>query len=172
MVQYILIMMFVKLLQIGCLFLLVGCETYQQKAIRTFDPSQIKKLSVKKERINPRGKHQYTMYGKKYRIRKGRNHFHQTGIASWYLGSQENSVTAINEPYDMYALTAAHKTLPLPTYAIITNLENHKQILVKINDRGPYVDNRILDLSYAAAYQLGMIKNGLTRVQIDTIDHY
>ena len=72
----------------------------------------------------------------------------------------------------MYALTAAHKTLPLPTYAIITNLENHKQILVKINDRGPYVDNRILDLSYAAAYQLGMIKNGLTRVQIDTIDHY
>lgn len=165
-------MLFIKFIHIGLLLSLVGCESYQQTALRTFDQSKIKKLSVKKERINPRGKHQYTMYGKKYTIRKGRNHFHQTGIASWYLGSEENSVTAINEPYDMYALTAAHKTLPLPTYAIITNLENHKQILVKINDRGPYVDNRILDLSYAAAHKLGMIKKGLARVQIDTIDHY
>jgi rare lipoprotein A len=91
------------------------------------------------------------------------------GIASWYGPGFHGKKTATGETFDMYALTAAHKTLPIPSYAKVTNLENHRSVIVRINDRGPYVGNRVLDLSYAAAKKLGMEEEGLGSVEIKAV---
>jgi rare lipoprotein A len=91
------------------------------------------------------------------------------GIASWYGPGFHGKKTATGEIFDMYAMTAAHKTLPIPSYAQITNLENHRSVIVRINDRGPFVGNRELDLSYAAAKNLDMEQNGLGKVEIKVI---
>lgn len=88
------------------------------------------------------------------------------GIASWYGPRFHGRKTATGEIFDMYAMTAAHRTLPIPSYAQVTNLENNRSIIVRINDRGPYVGNRLLDLSYAAAKKLGIHKEGLGKVEI------
>jgi rare lipoprotein A len=93
----------------------------------------------------------------------------ERGVASWY-GTQFHGLrTATGEPYDMFAMTAAHKTLPLPCYARITNLSNGRSVVVRINDRGPFVANRIIDLSYTAASRLDMIRNGTAFVQVETL---
>jgi rare lipoprotein A len=91
------------------------------------------------------------------------------GVASWYGPGFHGKKTATGEIFDMYAMTAAHKTLPIPSYAQITNLENHRSIIVRINDRGPFVGNRELDLSYAAAKKLDMEQDGLGKVEIKAI---
>ncbi|WP_217995231.1 septal ring lytic transglycosylase RlpA family protein, partial [Methylogaea oryzae] len=80
----------------------------------------------------------------------------ERGVASWYGPGFHEKLTSTRENYDMYAMTAAHKTLPLPTYAQVTNLRNGRSIIVRINDRGPFVDNRIIDLSYVAGVKLGI----------------
>ncbi|MEE2769919.1 MAG: septal ring lytic transglycosylase RlpA family protein [Pseudomonadota bacterium] len=154
-----------------CLLLFSGCENNNQLYNPDFDPKKIQKVKVKKEKINIRGKKNYRLFGDYFEVDKYRDDFHQKGLASWYVGSNRESVTAINEVYDPNLLTAAHRTLPLPCYAKITNLDNGRSIVVRINDRGPYVPHRILDLSYAAAYELGMLKKGLALVQIDTLNH-
>ncbi|WP_206950769.1 septal ring lytic transglycosylase RlpA family protein [Trinickia acidisoli] len=92
--------------------------------------------------------------------------FKQVGRASWYGRRFAGRRTANGERYDMYAMTAAHKTLPLASYVRVTNMSNHKAVVVKINDRGPYVRGRVIDLSYAAAKLLGMSHAGTARVQI------
>jgi len=91
------------------------------------------------------------------------------GLASWYGPGFHGKKTATGEIFDMYAMTAAHKTLPIPSYAQVTNLENHRSVIVRINDRGPFVGNRELDLSYAAAKRLDMEQNGLGKVEIKVI---
>lgn len=91
------------------------------------------------------------------------------GIASWYGPRFHGKKTATGEIFDMYALTAAHKTLPIPSYAEVTNLENNRSIIVRINDRGPYVGNRLLDLSYAAAKKLDIAKDGLAKVEVKAL---
>jgi rare lipoprotein A (peptidoglycan hydrolase) len=91
------------------------------------------------------------------------------GLASWYGGAFHGWVTASGENYDMYALTAAHRTLPLGTVVRVTNVFNGKQVRIRINDRGPYVKGRILDLSYAAASELGMVWEGLSAVDIEVV---
>ena len=91
------------------------------------------------------------------------------GIASWYGPGFHGKKTATGEIFDMYAMTAAHKTLPIPSYAQITNLENHRSIIVRINDRGPYVGDRELDLSYAAAKNLDMEEDGTGAVEIKAL---
>ena len=91
------------------------------------------------------------------------------GIASWYGPGFHGKKTATGEIFDMYAMTAAHKTLPIPSYAQVTNLENNRSIIVRINDRGPFVGNRELDLSYAAAKNLDMEKGGTGTVEIKVI---
>lgn len=96
--------------------------------------------------------------------------FQQTGIASWYGKKFHGLKTASGEPYNMYKLTAAHKTLPIPSYARVTNLDNQKSIVVRVNDRGPFAHGRILDLSYAAAKQLDMLRGGSARIQLSLID--
>lgn len=95
---------------------------------------------------------------------------YQAGIASWYGSYFQGRLTASTEPYNMYALTAAHKTLPLGTKVKITNVENRESVIVRINDRGPYVAERIIDLSYEAARQLGVIEHGLAAVVLEIVE--
>lgn len=95
--------------------------------------------------------------------------YRETGIASWYGRDFHGRKTASGETYDMYGLSAAHRTLPLGTVIYVTNLENSRRIKVRVNDRGPYVRNRILDLSYAAARELGFVSQGTVRVSIESI---
>jgi len=111
-------------------------------------------------------KYTYTVKGKTYCVRKSAAGFVQVGIASWYGPGFHGSKTASGEIYNMYKLTAAHKTLPLGTFVKVINLENGRSVIVKINDRGPFVPGRIIDLSYAAAKRLGMLKKGTAKVEI------
>ena len=112
----------------------------------------------------------YVVFGKRYYIKgSGVGHV-EHGLASWYGKRFHGRRTSSGERYDMYALTAAHKSLPLPTYAEVTNLDNGRSVLVKINDRGPFVDERVIDLSYSAARELAMVNAGVARVEVRTID--
>ena len=95
--------------------------------------------------------------------------FKQRGIASWYGKKFNGERTSSGEIYDMYAMTAAHPTLPLPSYARVTNLANQKSVIVRINDRGPFMNDRIIDLSYTAAHKLGMTGDGSAEVEVDSI---
>jgi rare lipoprotein A len=96
----------------------------------------------------------------------------ERGLASWYGGAFHGWVTASGEIYDMYALTAAHRTLPLGTVVRVTNVVNAKQARIRINDRGPYMKGRILDLSYAAASELGMVREGLSAVYVEVVGQH
>jgi len=112
----------------------------------------------------------YSVFGKTYYTLKSNHGFKQTGDASWYGTKFHGRRTSSGEAYDMYAMTAAHKTLPLPSYVKVTNLDNNKQIVVKVNDRGPFHAGRIIDLSYVAALKLDIVKNGTGRVEIEVIN--
>jgi len=96
--------------------------------------------------------------------------YDQSGIASWYGDDFHGKLTANGESYDMYSLSAAHKTLPLPTLVRVTNLENGRSVVVRVNDRGPFVKDRLIDLSYAAANALGFMDKGTTHVRVQTLD--
>lgn len=115
--------------------------------------------------------HVYRVYGHTYRILKTNKHYHEKGIASWYGKAFNNKRTSSGERYNMYQLTAAHKTLPLPSYVKVTNLNNGRSVIVKVNDRGPFVEGRLIDLSYAAAKQLHMVGAGTAPVSISSIAH-
>ena len=111
----------------------------------------------------------YVVFGQRYFVDFNATDFRQQGIASWYGTKFHGRKTSSGEVYDMYAMTAAHKTLPLPSYVRVKNLHNNKEVIVKVNDRGPFVDDRIIDLSYAAAQKLGIISNGTAKVEIETV---
>jgi rare lipoprotein A len=108
----------------------------------------------------------YDVLGKRYFVLATSDGYRERGIASWYGRDFHGLSTSSGETYDMHAMTAAHTTLPLPTWAEVTNLANGKRVIVKVNDRGPFVDNRIIDLSYAAATALDMVRAGTTRVEV------
>ncbi len=112
----------------------------------------------------------YEVYGKSYTPLKGSKGHVERGTASWYGTKFHGRRTSSGEPYNLYEMTAAHKTLPLPTYAQVTNLDNGRSVIVKINDRGPFHSNRIIDLSYVAAIKLGIMKTGTGRVEVRAID--
>jgi len=112
----------------------------------------------------------YEVFGKKYRVMSSARGYKERGIASWYGTKFHGRRTSSGEPYDMHLATAAHKTLPLPTYAEVTNLDNGQRVIVKINDRGPFKDNRLIDMSYGAAIRLGMIAKGTANVEVRVID--
>jgi len=126
-----------------------------------------------KPRPEPRARYgnksPYTVLGKSYTVLPTAEGYQQRGIASWYGKKFHGRLTSSGEPYDMYLPTAAHKSLPLPTYAEVTNLENGRKLIVKINDRGPFHDDRIIDLSYGAAVKLGVIKTGTAQVEVRAI---
>ncbi len=111
----------------------------------------------------------YEALGKTYYVKNSAEGYQEKGIASWYGTKFHGKRTSSGEPYDMYKMTAAHKSLPLPTYAEVTNLENGRKIIVKINDRGPFKEGRIIDLSYAAAIKLGIDKQGTGKVEVRAI---
>ena len=112
----------------------------------------------------------YSVLGKTYTVLPTSKGYHERGIASWYGSKFHGRRTSSGEPYDMHLATAAHKSLPLPTYAEVTNLDNGRKMIVKINDRGPFHDDRIIDLSYAAAIKLGVDQTGTARVDVRAID--
>ena len=112
----------------------------------------------------------YEVFGKKYRVMNSSKGYKEKGVASWYGTKFHGRRTSSGEPYDMHLATAAHKTLPLPTYAEVTNLDNGKKIIVKINDRGPFKDDRLIDMSYAAAIRLEMTQKGTANVEVRVID--
>ena len=112
----------------------------------------------------------YTVLGKTYYVKKSHIGYNQTGLGSWYGTKFHGRKTSTQETYNMYAMTAAHKTLPIPCYAEVTNLDNGKKIIVKINDRGPFHEGRIIDLSYAAAAKIGYLGKGTAHVRVKTID--
>jgi peptidoglycan lytic transglycosylase len=124
----------------------------------------------KVEPLNRYANRPYIALGKTYTPMTVVGNFREQGIASWYGKKFNGSRTSSGEIYDMYAMTAAHPTLPLPSYARVTNLTNHKSVIVRINDRGPFMKDRIIDLSYTAAYKLGIIGDGSAEVEVDSID--
>ncbi len=112
----------------------------------------------------------YTVLGKHYVPMQTGHDYRETGYASWYGTKFHGQHTANGEDYDLYGMTAAHKTLPLPTYVRVTNLENNRSIIVRVNDRGPFYSDRIIDLSYAGALKLGFAEKGTAKVRVEGID--
>ena len=113
----------------------------------------------------------YEVFGERYYVLNTSSGYKERGIASWYGKKFHGKPTSSGEIYNMRAMTAAHKTLPLPTDVRVTNLSNGKSIVVRVNDRGPFVDNRIIDLSYSAAQKLDMISAGTAFVEVDAFTH-
>ena len=112
----------------------------------------------------------YDVFGVRYFVLSSSVGYRERGVASWYGPGFHKVRTSTGEAYDMYGMTAAHKTLPLPAYVQVTNLQNGRSVVVRVNDRGPFVGNRIIDLSYAAAAKLDMLRNGTAMVEVRTID--
>jgi rare lipoprotein A len=111
----------------------------------------------------------YEVGGHRYLVLASAAGYRERGVASWYGPDFHGLRTATGERYDMFAMTAAHKTLPIPCYARVTNLSNGRSVVVRINDRGPFVSNRIIDLSYTAANRLDMVRNGTAFVEVETL---
>ena len=129
-------------------------------------PNAVPKNEPKSRYGNPKS---YEVFGKRYYTMESSVGFVEKGIASWYGTKFHGRRTSSGETYDMYAMTAAHKNLPLPTYVKVTNLNNGKHIIVKVNDRGPFHENRIIDLSYTAAIKLDIVKKGTGLVEVRAI---
>ena len=130
-------------------------------------PNAVPKSEPKSRYGNPAS---YVVFGKRYYVMDSSKGYVEKGIASWYGTKFHGRRTSSGETYDMYAMTAAHKTLPLPTYVRVTNLNNNKFVILKVNDRGPFHENRIVDLSYTAAIKLDIIKNGTGLVEVRAIE--
>ncbi|MFQ3265999.1 MAG: rare lipoprotein A [Colwellia sp.] len=158
--------------------LLSACSSdrYQQKydSTPTRLPSQaeLKNAIARAEPYSRGGNKNYQVWGKPYQVLTSAQGFEQTGLASWYGKKFHGHLTSNGEIYDMYSMSAAHKNLPLPTYLKVTNTANNKSVVVRVNDRGPFHQSRIIDLSYSAAYKLDMLKTGTAQVKITAITNF
>lgn len=112
----------------------------------------------------------YEVLGKTYYVLPNPDNYKEYGNASWYGTKFHGQRTSSGEPYDMYKLTAAHRSLPIPSYVRVTNLDNHRSAIVRVNDRGPFHSERLIDLSYAAAVKLGFADRGTARVMVEVVD--
>lgn len=112
----------------------------------------------------------YTVLGTTYQVKPVNPGYRERGFASWYGTKFHGERTSNGEPYDVYAMTAAHRTLPIPCYVRVTNLENGRSTVVRVNDRGPFHGGRVLDLSYAAAYRLGYADKGTALIEFEVLD--
>ena len=130
-------------------------------------PNQVPRVEPLSKYGNPKS---YVVFGKTYYTLPSSQGFVQRGIASWYGKKFHGRLTSSREPYDMYAMTAAHPQLPLPTYVQVTNLKNGKQVILRVNDRGPFHGNRVIDLSYTAAMKLDIVKQGTGLVEVRALD--
>jgi rare lipoprotein A len=129
-------------------------------------PDAVPKYEPRGTRGNPPS---YVVFGKRYHVMASADGWVERGTASWYGPGFHSASTSLGEPYDMYGMTAAHKTLPIPAYAEVTNLRNGRKVVVRINDRGPFVGDRIIDLSYTAAAKLDMLTAGTAPVEVRVI---
>lgn len=165
---------------IGLLVLISGCATTPSGGRYTQDqdsapehrpdPSELINPEPVPEPLSQYGNPEtYEVRGKTYRVRDNAEGYRAEGLASWYGEKFHGHRTSSGEPYDMYKLTAAHKTLPLPTWARVTNLDNNKSTIVRINDRGPFHPDRIIDLSWAAAVKLDIADHGTGRVRVEAL---
>ncbi len=111
----------------------------------------------------------YEVFGKTYTVMPSAEGYRESGIASWYGMKFHGHLTSNGEVYDMYEMTAAHKSLPIPSFVRVTNLDNGKSVIVRVNDRGPFHQDRLIDLSYAAAYRLDILQRGTGRVKVEAI---
>jgi len=157
---------------------IAGCSTtrpggyYKDDGPGGKPPVNLDKIADAKPRVETlhRGANApYTVFGKKYVPYRSLKPYRQRGIASWYGRKFHGQRTASGERYDMYAMSAAHTILPIPSYARVTNLANGKSVVVRINDRGPFHSDRLIDLSYAAAHKLGYVNSGHARVEVEAV---
>lgn len=158
-----------------CALLLSGCSTSRTlpdgRPDRDRDISAIPDAEPRQEAPSRYGNPaSYVVFGRRYHVMAHSRGFRQRGIASWYGTKFHGRRTSSGEPYDMHAMTAAHKSLPLPTYVRVNNLRNGRSIVVRVNDRGPFVDGRIIDLSYTAARKLDIVAHGTAPVEIIALD--
>lgn len=159
-------------------FLLAACGTsnkggyYKDDGPGSRTPSNLNSIPDARPRAEPLHKsanRPYEVFGKKYTPMASLQPFKQRGVASWYGKRFHGQKTASGETYDMYAMTAAHPTLPIPSYARVTHVKSGRQVVVRVNDRGPFHGGRVIDLSYAAAHRLGIIDSGSGEVEIQSI---
>jgi len=154
------------------LFALAGCSGIRLSEPRDgpgarIDPDSLPRMVPRPEARSPYGNpDSYVVDGHRYHVRDSAVGYVAEGIASWYGSKFHGRRTSSGEPYNMYRMTAAHRTLPLPTYVRVTNLDNGRSAVVKVNDRGPFRDDRLIDLSYAAAVRLGVVKSGTAHVRV------
>ncbi len=161
--------------RVTCIALLLGgCSSVVVKDSAPPRPLDVSTVPDAVPRIEPRSKYgnnpSYQVNGVTYRILTDATGYSERGIASWYGRKFHGQRTSSGEPYDMYAMTAAHRSLPLPCYARVTNLQNGRSVVVKINDRGPFHENRLIDLSYAAATKLDILSGGTGMVEVRVLD--
>ena len=150
---------------------LSACGSVRGRPPSTFDPQRIADAVPDDEPLSRYGNPaSYVVLGKRYYTLTTARGCAERGIASWYGNPFHGRRTSSGELYDMYRMTAAHKQLPLPTYVEVRNLDNGRTTTVKVNDRGPFKDNRVIDLSYAAALKLGVVANGTAFVEIRALD--
>lgn len=156
-----------------------GCFTTSPQSARSIStpsapPSAPQAVPDAVPRVEPRSRYGnppfYEVFGKRYYVLASGADYVERGVASWYGPGFHKIRTSTGEPYDMYGMTAAHKTLPLPAYVRVTNLQNGRSVVVRVNDRGPFVGNRIIDLSYTAASRLDMLRDGTAMVEVHAID--
>jgi rare lipoprotein A len=137
---------------------------------RSVDVASIKDPVPRSEPPSKTGNNPYKVFGKSYTPLKSSRGYRQQGRASWYGKKFHGKRTSSGEIYDMYEMTAAHKILPIPSYVRVTNLDNGRSAIVRVNDRGPFKSDRIIDLSYAAALKLDIVRTGTARVEVAAID--
>ena len=164
----------VRWFSIAWVLLLTACSTGPELDRAPARPKDVSSVPDAVPRAEPKSRYgnpeSYVVFGKRYYTLDSASGFVERGVASWYGEKFHGRRTSSGEPYDMYAMTAAHKALPLPTYVQVTNLNNGRQVVVRVNDRGPFHDNRVIDMSYAAANRLGMLQAGTALVEVRAID--
>ncbi|HLQ12622.1 MAG TPA: septal ring lytic transglycosylase RlpA family protein [Steroidobacteraceae bacterium] len=153
--------------------LLAACASAPRRAARA--PAAPDRVATPDAvpRAEPRSSHgnppYYDVNGRRYQVLASADGYTERGVASWYGPDFQGHNTSSGEPYDMYGMSAAHRTLPLPCYARVTNLSNGRSVIVRVNDRGPFVANRIVDLSYTAALRLDIVRTGTAFVELRTV---
>ncbi len=162
-----------RIILTALLSLLAGCSFHatdgppaHPRDVSTI-PDAVPRFEARSRSANPDS---YEVLGRRYRVLKSAAGYVERGIASWYGRKFHGRPTASGEPYDMYRMTAAHRTLPIPSYVRVTNLRNGKSVVVRINDRGPFHPDRIIDLSYAAAVKLGLDRSGTAPVEVRSVE--
>ena len=152
---------------------LAACTMIGSRELEPLSPEDVPDAVPRRELPSRRGNmDEYEQSGRTYRVLDTSYGYDERGLASWYGEQFHGRPTSSGEPYDMYRLTAAHRTLPLPSWVKVTNLANGESVVLRVNDRGPFAhpDQRIIDVSYAAAVRLGMVGTGTAPVRVEAVE--